>query len=447
MNWIQRQVVKTRNYFLAPQQEVKDLRKYTSSVQIDRTTQDILSWREAIREAERAINPYRVKMQRIYIDTVLNGHVFACIEKRKTMTLLKDYHICDEKGVTDEYWTKIFKDRQYKLMINYMLDSIYYGYSLITWSGIKNDKLVGVSPLKRWHVVPDKYIYTPMMYSGAGIEFMNPNFKDNSGNSYYYNTLYVETPNPHATSLCGFGILYQVALYEIFMRNNMGYNADFVEKFIMPMVWGRTSKREDHERQELHDALANMASSFVAVTDPTDDIQIIESKNAGTGYNAYDNFENRCEKKVSKIILGHADAIDSTAGKLGSGQGKESEVSQALEDKCILDSTFIEDLFTYDLIPKLREDGLNIPNDRYFRYKNDHEKEEYRKKIDEANKITAEIAKILKDAGMKMDDEYFTERTGIPVEEIEEKEEPSEDEKETINTIKNKLNELYHLTV
>lgn len=459
MSWFDRQLTKTRNFFLEPvsksnvqipsgnnKVDANNLSHYPVRVALDRTTQDIMSWRRALEESERAILPFRIKMQQIYLDTVLNGHVFACIEKRKALTLLKDYHICDEKGVTDEYWTKVFKDRQFKLLLNYALDATFYGYTLINWTGIKDNKIQGVVPLRRWHISPDGLYYSSMMYAAQGIEFMNPEFKDNNGNSYYYNTLYVDTPNPHATSKCGFGILYQVALYEIFMRNNMGYNADFVEKFIMPMIWAKTSKREDHERTDLHNALAGMASSFVAVTDPTDDITIIESKNAGTGYNAYDNFENRCEKKVSKIILGHADAIDSKAGTLGSQQGKESEVAQALEDKSTIDSDMLEAVVNTDFFPKLRHEGVPLPENRFFQYRNDHEKEEYRRRVDESNKITAEIAKILKDSGLKMDESYFTERTGIPVTPIEEMA-PNDSQEDAIKSVKNKLNELYNLTV
>jgi len=227
MNWFDRQLNKTRNFFIGSDPKSKEangrvsanrLPSYPIAVSLDRTAQDVLSWREAIKEAERSTLPFRVKMQRIYLDTVLNGHVYACIEKRKNLTLLKDYHICDDKGQTDEYWTKIFKDRQFKLLLNYALDAKFYGYSLITWTGIRDNKLVGVSPLKRWHVSPDGPYYSSMIYAGQGIEFMNPDFKDNNGNSYYNNTLYVDTPNDHATSLCGFGILYQVAIYEIFHR-------------------------------------------------------------------------------------------------------------------------------------------------------------------------------------------------------------------------------------
>ena len=57
--------------------------------QFTRIKQDVQLWRDAITEAELAWYPHRVKMQRIFMDTILNGHVLACLNKRKNLTLLK----------------------------------------------------------------------------------------------------------------------------------------------------------------------------------------------------------------------------------------------------------------------------------------------------------------------------------------------------------------------
>ena len=57
---------------------------------------------------------------------------------------------------------------------------------------------------------------------------------------------------------------------------------------------------------------------------------------------------------------------------------------------------------------------------------------------------TAQIALTMKNAGLKMDAAYFTERTGIPAIESEAKEDVTEEEKKTFTArVKNKLNNLY----
>jgi hypothetical protein len=77
---------------------------------LQRTKQDVGKWREAILEAEQAYNPFRVKMQNGYADTVLNGHVTACMEYRKNLTLLRDFEI-EINGEEFEGLEDIFKSK------------------------------------------------------------------------------------------------------------------------------------------------------------------------------------------------------------------------------------------------------------------------------------------------------------------------------------------------
>ena len=131
--------------------------------------------------------------------------------------------------------------------------------------------------------------------------------------------------------------------------------------------------------------------------------------------------------------MGHSDAANSTPGKIGGDQGGEESPAQiAMKDKQIKDGRFIEQIINGQLLPKLRKIGYKLPENITFKYLNDGEEEEIRAKEDASNKVTAEIAQTLKNAGMKMDPAYFTKRTGIPVSEIEEVEpvEPGAGKKE-----------------
>src|SRR5947209_4129192 len=75
------------------QASVKDLRNYMSPVQLQRLKHDVGMWRAAMSEAELAYYPHRVKQQRLYIDTILNGHAFSVMERRKELTLLRDFEV------------------------------------------------------------------------------------------------------------------------------------------------------------------------------------------------------------------------------------------------------------------------------------------------------------------------------------------------------------------
>lgn len=414
----------------------KQMNHYISKVQLARIKQDILTWRDAVKEAENAWYPHRVKMQQMYLDTTLNGHVYACLEKRRDLTLLRKFHICNQNGETNDAATDLINKGWFREVVKHVLNAQFYGYSLINWSGVVANSLDGVKLLRRANISPDRLQLTSIMYMLSGLDFTDPTLKDDKGNKYVDWSLWVPTPSDDGISQCGYGLLYRVALYEIFIRNNMGYNAEFVEKFVMPLIVGKTTKSEEHERAELEEGLKALASSAVAVIDPTDEIEMLEPKSTGTGHKAYGDFENRCEAKVSKLILGHSHAIDSESGKLGSNE----EIKEALRDKQTNDANFVEPIINDLFLPKLRNLGFNIPLTDLFRFKNDHEIHEAREREDEANKMTADIVKVLSDAGYEVDETYISERTNIP---LKKKEVPATQEPLKIGSIKNKLDKIY----
>jgi hypothetical protein len=59
----------------------------------------------ALHEAEQEWYPQRVKLQQLYQDTVLNAHIEACMNKRKGLTLLKDFGFFSPDGKEDENLT------------------------------------------------------------------------------------------------------------------------------------------------------------------------------------------------------------------------------------------------------------------------------------------------------------------------------------------------------
>jgi phage gp29-like protein len=392
-------------------------------------------WREAVIEAENAWYPHRVKMQRLYIDTILNGHVYSLMERRKDLTLLRDYSFKDEKGEDIEELKQLFNAEWFDLLVGYILDALFFGYSLVSLGDIESDQFTNTSLIRRWNVSPDRLNVPEFIYSLSGSKFAEEPYKDWH--------IWVSTPSENGVGTCGYGLFYKIALYEIFLRNTLGYNGDFVELFAMPYRVGKTTKTEEAERAELESAIQNMGSAGWALIDPMDEIEFLENGMAGTGYTAYESLEERCQKTVSKIVLGHADAVDSTPGKLGSGQGEDNPVASALTDKQVKDGKFVERIINGQLLPKMRNLGFKLPENIRFEYKNDAEKEAFRAREDASNKVTAEIAQTMKNAGLKMDAKYFEERTGIKTSEAEEIEQESEEEKAQAENVQNQLRNLY----
>ena len=383
--------------------------KFTQRYHIQRIRQDIDNWRQGVYEAEMPYVPHRVKMQQMFKDTVLNGHLISCIRKRKNLTLLKDFEIVDKNGNVDEYSTDLFKKKWFMETLDYILDAQYFGYSLINWTAIENGIPTGLQLIRREYTSPDRLIVSNYPYSLTGMEFDSKELKDW--------VLWVSTTSQHGISPCGFGLLYEVANYEILLRNILGYNADYVERYGMPMTEVKTSKRDDDERQYLEDALMNLGANGTIIHDPNDEISFLDFKGMNNGFASYADFEQRLERKISKVILGHADALDAIPGMLGN-QGSDTPISRGLEEAEVIDNRFVEYHVNDILIPKLQKLGVKIPVGYVFKFKNGNEQLENDSQEAIKNKSIADYLKVYKEAGFEVDEKWLEEKTGIPLKKV-----------------------------
>lgn len=395
---------------LLPQQDpsVRNLSTVIVPIQMQRIRQSTLTWRDAINEMEYAYYPYRVKCQQMFSDTQLNGHVTACVSRRKDLTLLRKGEFLNSAGTIDQKTADIFttevKGRSqikqwYSLFISNALDAVFYGYTLEAMGDVIENGFPNLNSIRRWNISPDRRQVTTFPYQPNGYKFDDDQYADWH--------VFITTPNELGNSNCGYGLFYKVALYEIFLRNLFGYNGDFVEMYAQPYRVGKTTKTDEDERAEFANAIQQMGANGWALIDPQDQIEFLETALGGTGYKAYDNFESRLNKIISKVLLGHADAMDSTPGKLGSDKGEESPAQSAMEDKQTTDGVFIENVVNDLLLPKMRRLGFMIPEDVRWVYKNDAEI------MQTADKLAVIGTKMVA-AGLQMTAEHYTQETGIP---------------------------------
>jgi hypothetical protein len=390
----------------------KNVGRYISQIQFARIRNDIQSWRAAIVEAELAWWPHRVRMQRIFQDTILNEHIEACIRKRNRLTLSRGFRFVsadnpDDITQDDPVLKKLFNQAWFDNFQTYALEAKYFGYSLISLGDVENDRFTELTIIPRQNVSPDRLNVTSIVNQVNGLKFTEPPY------DLYH--VWVPTPSDLGVSKCGYGLLYKLAKTEIYLRNATESNVDGIEVFGQPIRKGKTTKTDPFERDQFEAALRDMGSMpYILLDDGQDELELVESKQVGTGYQIYGDFEKRQEQKISKVLLGHADAMESTPGKLGSEQGGgESPAQIALNEVQVEDGGFLENIINNQLLPRMRQMGFKIPITKEFRYSNDKEKEQTRRKEDDNNMITAQVAETMKSAGLVMDAKYFEERTGI----------------------------------
>ncbi len=392
-----------------PGDPTKNLRKYISPVQLARIVTDVAFLNEAISQLENAWYPQPVKMQQLFLTTVRNGHVSACMERRINLTKLKDFRLVDAAGTENPKAKKMLETAWFRNLLRYALEAKAYGYSLITLGSIVNDAFPDLSIIRRFNISPDRLNVTQFIYSISGANYLEEPYKDWH--------IWVPSPTDVGVSRCGYGYLHKVALYEIFCRNTLSQNSTAAELFGMPMRVGKTNKTDEVERATMEQSMANMGSAGYILMDLLDEMELLESKSLGQGYKIYGDLETRCEKKISKIILGHADAMDSTPGKLGAGEGGEddSPAGAALKDTATNDMLDIVSLMNDVVLPKLINLGFTIFEGLVYEYSNNDELAEQRSKEDAANLVTSQIAVAVKQAGGDMDWDWYNERTGMKV--------------------------------
>lgn len=406
-------VTQVGNFWKGIRNDPKDLNAWRAPYQVQRLKNDLATLKLGVQEAERTASalPFRIILQTMFLNTIDNGDVYAAVDKRKSLTLLKKFHICDENGVTDEAATKLLETDWFNLIRDYIHDSTYYGYTLITFGDLINGGFPNLQIARRTDVSPDRLNLATLPGIPIGLPFMEEPYAD-------WN-LYVPTKSENGISVCGYGLLYKCAPYEIIIRSLLGWNANYTQRFGMPTLVIKTQKDSEEERDRAEEAAKKLASDPYVILDLLDEFEFANGDTAGTGWKSYDNLENRCIKKINKIILGHEDAISSTPGKLGSGQGgEESPQDKALSNCESIDTRFEENIVNNHLLPKLIKLGFNIPAGKCYRLKNDNEtKEEAKEEADKA-KAWSDIALAMKNAGLKMDVKDFEEKTGLKVTDI-----------------------------
>lgn len=393
-----------------PVEDNKDLSRIISPVSISRIRQDVGTWRNALMQAELAWYPQRVLMQEMFADTVLNAHVQACIQKRKNLTLLKGFHFCDAEGKTNKELTELFTKKWVYDLLSYILDAKFFGYSLIKLGDCVNNEFPDLGIIRRSNVSPDRLNVTRYAYSISGVDFTQEDVSD----WHVWVPTVTDVGAQVQTNPCGYGLLYPVAYYEIFLRNMTGNRGDYVEVFGQPLKHAKTHKRSGFERDHLENALQNMAGNSYIITDPEDEIEFIDGS-TGKGNEIFESAESSLEKKISKILLGHADALDSTPGKLG---GQDAAVD-ALKEIQSTDCRDAEHIFNSVVIPRLRNIGFIIPEGQFFKTLNNEEKEAQKAAEDATILAVATYAKMYKEAGYEIPEEWLFERTGVPFKKIE----------------------------
>src|SRR5262245_32792149 len=121
--------------------------------QTRRASQDINSWRNAIKSAESVYYPNRTALYDLYSEILLDGHLTAVVEKRKLAICNTPVSFVEE-GVVHEEITALVATENFMTLMGYIIESKIWGHSLIELSFDDGTLIPTLIPRK--HVVPQK---------------------------------------------------------------------------------------------------------------------------------------------------------------------------------------------------------------------------------------------------------------------------------------------------
>ncbi|MDL2289895.1 DUF935 domain-containing protein [Paludibacteraceae bacterium OttesenSCG-928-F17] len=301
----------------------------------DRSRKTINTWRSSIRQAENPDDPRWYLMQDLIDDIITDAHLSSVIGIRKSATLNHRFYVIDKKsGEQLDEQTDFLNKKWFYDFLDAALDAIPRKYSVMQFFRIGESVRFDLIP--RRNVCPQlKRVY-----------------KEVSGNDYIdYSTIPNVIEIQHSTK---FGLINDVAANVIWKRNLMQSNAEFSERFGMPLITATTSNKADVPRIE--SGLKNLGESGTGVLPNGSNIQVHALANAGNPEKVYLEPAKFHDEQVSKRFLGSTTVTDE-----GANRAQTQAHMDTLNDKIALDDKRLVMFIVNDMLfPLLQSFGFNF---------------------------------------------------------------------------------------
>lgn len=379
--------------------------------QIFRLQKDVGDYRTAVIVAENWLNPQRYLLYQVYQNIIIDSHLSAVLEQRKNLTLQKSFRIVDETGNEVEDKLGFLNSTWFRQFIDYSLESMFWGHSLIQFKDIINDKFSGIELIPRQFVKPELHIVGQSWTSLEGNDYLAEPFK---------NWCISVCKNPK-----DLGLLMKAAPLIIWKQAALGAWAEYQEVFGSPIRYLKTDVRDAATRASGIDMMQNMGSSSWAVVDRDDDL-ILSEQSKSDAYKVFDEMINRVNSEISKLILGQTGTTDEKSF-VGSAEVQE----RTLETYAKNDEFFILSVLNDQLVPFMRNLGLEIGEGNRIEVAESDD-------LDIPAKADL-LVKLLQTGKYYAEPEYIKETFGIEV--IEQEVEAVEPK--GVKDIENKLKDIY----
>lgn len=312
-------------------------------------------------------------------------HLSSCYRTRRQSLISKGWHITaakSDRGEKQADFTRwnldtLLSDRSkngFDGDILGFMDAVPFGYSLseIVWQQImrgKYDGMYGTGAIKKkdvenygfrmdkyGNILPNGVIFTGN-YTGSVEEL--------PVNKFVHVVYGPDDENPYGESSTS-----KVAFWIWMKKNSAKFWAVFAEKFSMPLLTAKQKKNATSEDKDLIDIFIKKLQSKSGIRVPESfELEFLEATRSGDI--TYDNFIERCNKEISKEVLGATMAIEE--GSKGQGSYAHASVNaDILHVYTFFDEIMVAQAINNQLIKRLIDyNYLGVEDYPKFSFKRD----------------------------------------------------------------------------
>lgn len=300
---------------------------------------DVLTWKNAMAMAENVENPKMFPYYNLVKDMLLDAHTTSQITNRKYKTTSANFSIQKANGETHEELTRqLQKSVWFNEIISHILDSEYFGYTLIEFNR-GNDDSVEVALIPRQNVIPQKGIVLKDYTDDKGLDYRNA--------------------NEYGTWLLDFGkagdlgIINQAIPHILFSRFAQSCWSELCEIYGIPPRVMKTNTRDRQALARAEKMMTDMGAAAWFIIDETEQFEWATNGVPATG-EVYDGLINRCENSISLLLSGAIIGQDTRYGS----RGKEMSSQDILQDLVDADQTMVEQYMNNKVLPALYAIGV-----------------------------------------------------------------------------------------
>ena len=314
------------------------------------TKKDIATWRSAWQMAINPENPKRQHLYGVYTDAEIDLHLSGCIGQREGFVLQKSFKLVDKNNKENRELSEFFEVEWFKDFMKLVLDSRYWGHSLIQFGDIVSvmgkTRFEKTELVPREHVVPEYGVIT----KEAGGDWRQ---------GFDYRTGKIAEWCIEAGKPKDLGLLLKCSPSAISKKNMLAFWDGFGELFGMPIRIGKTISRDEKEIGKVEKMLAEMGAAAWGLFPEGTEIEIKETTR-GDAFNVYDKRIDRANGEISKGILNQTMTIDS-----GSSLSQSEVHLEILENVVEADADFVRDTINNKLLPFMAMHGFPVEGHRF----------------------------------------------------------------------------------